>query len=288
MKTVQLLLLLTCLLTISCSLIHLTPSKKIHHIDFTQDTTNEQFSFIYPDNENSPELTKIKSLYFLDSVVRTGDSSFGQMLALLKWTNGRWQHSGSNEPSNPGALTILKEAETGKKFRCVEYAIVLKSVLAANGFNARTLALKTKDAEIVRLGAGHLVTEVWSDLYNKWFMLDAQFNIVPTINDQPLNAVEFQNAIIQKRDFKLMDADGEVSTRRRKKYLNFIPHYLYYFDLQFDQREVAYPRLFKVNEKASLMLVPNGARKPVVFQRKFELNDILYTSSLMDFYRKPN
>ena len=279
-------ILLACLFS-ACATLNLTPSKKLVPIKFDETSANESYQFVYQDTVNSPELEMLLSLYALDKIVEEEEKEMDKILQLLQWTNSRWEHSGSNKPSESNTLTILKEAESGKKFRCVEYGIVLKSVLASNGFKARTLSLKTRDVEKVRLGAGHVLTEVWSNTYNKWFMLDAQFNIIPTQENIPLNAVELQNAIIQGSDFRLTDSNGEISSKRRKKYLNFISHYLYYFDYKFDQREIEYDSLFKVNDKAVLMLVPLGAKNPSIFQRKYEMDFLEYTHSLNDFYRKP-
>jgi hypothetical protein len=275
------------LLLSSCAVIHLTPSSKINAIEFTDQLANENYRFIYQNVQNSPDLLTIKTLYRLDSVASLGSSEFMEILYLLRWTNSRWEHSGSNEPSESKALTILKEAETGNKFRCVEYGIVLRSVLASKNLPARTLGLKTKDVEVTRYGAGHVLTEVWSNEYNKWFMLDAQFNVVPVLDNKPLNAVEFQRAIIQKRDFKLVDVDGVVSEERKNSYMKFLPHYLYYFDFKFDQREIPYDSLYKVNDKSFLMLLPLGAKVPTVFQRKFKMDYFEYTTNINDFYRKP-
>jgi len=280
------LVVLVCLFS-ACAALNLTPSKKIAPIEFDETAINGSYQFIYQNTENSPELKMLLSSYDLDKIAENEENEMDKILQLLQWTNSRWEHSGSNKPSESNTLTILKEAESGKKFRCVEYGIVLKSVLASNGFKARTLSLKTRDVEKVRLGAGHVLTEVWSNTYDKWFMLDAQFNVVPTLDNTPLNAVEFQNAIIQNADYQLIDINGEVDRKRRKKYLNFIPHYLYFFDYKFDQREVEYDSLFKVNDKAVLMLVPLNAKNPVMFQRKIEMDFLEYTHSLNDFYRKP-
>jgi len=103
---------------------------------------------------------------------------------LLNWTNKRWEHSGNNTPKESDAISILKEAETGKKFRCVEYAIVLSSALKSIGIPARTLGLKTKDVDKTRYGAGHVVTEAYLTDFNKWIFLDGQMNYAPflTIN----------------------------------------------------------------------------------------------------------
>ena len=287
MKTKHIFKLVGLLLLSSCSVLQITPSKKIQHIEFSDEPANEMYQFVYQNIENSPDLKTIKTLYGLDSVADLGNSEFEKILHLLKWTNNRWAHSGSNEPSKSNTITILKEASEGKKFRCVEYGIVLRTVLASNDIKARTLELKTRDVETTKYGAGHVLTEVWSTQFNKWFMLDAQFNIVPVLNDIPLNAVEFQHAIIQRKNFKLVNIEGEVTPELKKAYMNFIPHYLYYFDYAFDQREVAYDDLFKVNDKGYLMLVPLGAKKPTVFQRNWPMNYYEYTNSLNDFYRKP-
>ena len=287
MKQNQIFKILVFLLLSSCSVLHLTPSKKIEEIKFTDGVENEIFKFIYQNKNNSPELATLITEYRLDSVANLGTTEFEKILQLLNWTNSRWAHNGSNRPSKSNAITILKEADEGKKFRCVEYGIVLRSVLASNGLNARTLGLQTKDVEVTRFGAGHVLTEVWSTQYNKWFMLDAQFNVVPVLDNIPLNAVEFQDAIFHDKSFKLVDLNGEVDIKHAKKYMKFIPPYLYYFDFKFDQRELPYENLIKVNDNGLLMLVPVGAKNPTIFQRKIKMDYYEYTNSLNDFYRKP-
>lgn len=271
----------------SCAALNLTPSRKIGPITFSDQNSDTSLEFIYQDYENSPELTELLLRYRLDSVAGQGNAEMEKILHLMQWTHNRWKHSGTNQPSKYLTLTILEEAESGKRFRCVEYGIVLKSVLAANGFIARTLGLKTRDVETTRIGAGHVLTEVWSDLHQKWFMLDAQFNVVPMLDNIPLNAVEFQQAIISRKDFSLMDVSGSVSSKKMEQYMSFIPYYLYYFDFKFDQREIAVDSSFKLNGNTSLMLVPDGAKIPTVFQKSIALDNLMFTNSLHDFYRNP-
>ncbi len=282
-----LLLLLSAALLSGCAALHFLPSKQVLAIEFADTPPNAAYAFRFQGLNESPELQTLRERYPLDSVARAGTTEFEHMLHLLQWTHSRWEHSGSNQPSKSSTLTILEEAEAGKKFRCVEYGIVLRSVLASAGYRARTLGLKTRDVEVTRVGAGHVLTEVWSGQYQKWFLLDGQFNLVPVLDGVPLNAVEFQRAIVEGKPFSLVDRDGPADAARRERYLNFIPHYLYYFDAKFDQREVPYDSLLKVNGKTSLMLVPLGAANPVVFQRKQPMTYLEYTHSLRDFYRKP-
>lgn len=272
----------------SCSLIHLLPSKKVYPLKFKDDSPKTNLQFVYLNPDNNPESKLLIEQYKLDSIAGLGDTELDSALLLLAWTNSRWEHSGSNRPSDSRTLTILKEAKEGNKFRCVEYGIVLRSVLSAVDIPARTLSLKSRDVEKVRIGAGHVATEAWSSKLQKWFFLDGQFNVIPTLDGLPLNSVEFQDAIISKKNFKLIDSNGEVSEKRRDKYLKFVSKYLYYFDFMFDQRNLPIDETVTVNEKEALMLVPLGAENPDVFQRKYPMDYYLYTNNRNDFYLKPD
>ena len=72
------------------------------------------------------------------------------------------------------------------------------------------------------------------------------------------------------------------------KYINWISKYLFYFDIRFDNRYIAYKDKIKINGMSKLMLVPINTNNPSVFQRKSKLNYCLYTNNTNDFYCKPN
>ena len=99
----------------------------------------------------------------------------------------------------------MKEARGGKKFRCVEYGIVASTALQSLNFKARVLGLKTADVETKKYGAGHVLAEVWMPQFNKWVLIDGQFNLMPILENVPLNAVEFQQAISENKNYKLID-----------------------------------------------------------------------------------
>ncbi len=279
--------LITALLYTSCSVIHLVPSNKVYQIAFSEEAFDPNLQFVHMNRTNNTESEILIQSYDLDSVADLGESEFETALYLLNWTNSRWEHSGSNRPTDSRATTILKEAQEGNKFRCVEYGIVLRSVLSTTNIPARTLGLQSRDVEITRLGAGHVATEAWSEDHQKWFFMDAQYNVVPMLDNVPLNAVEFQEAIVSGKDLKLIDVNGAVGAKRTKKYLKFVSKYLYFFDFRFDQRYLPYEQLTKVGDKQALMLVPLGAKNPTVFQRKVEMDHLVYTNNLIDFYSEP-
>jgi hypothetical protein len=248
---------------------------------------NKLISFYFPDTLDNLYLRQLRNNYSLLGLFDNRKNDLEKVLSILNWTHKQWEHNGSNEPSKSDALTILNEAKGGKKFRCVEYGIVSTSALLALNYKARVVGLKTRNVETKKFSAGHVLAEVWMPKFDKWVLIDGQFNIMPMLNNIPLSAVEFQSAIAQKKDFKLVDVNGEVSTKRKKIYLSFVYDYLYYLDIKFDQRIVSKEERTTVVGKSHLLLVPIDAKNPVVFQRKYPIDYALYTNSVKDFYRKP-
>ena len=264
------------------------PSTKIYSVEFEKKPANPDFQFVYLDTLNNKYLKELRETHNIAILVADASSDLDATLDLMDWTSRQWKHSGYNEPSNNDALTILREARKGNDFRCVEYGTVLISTLSSVGITARQLCLKTRDVAKVRTGAGHVATEVWLREFEKWAFADPQFNIIPVLNDVPLNAVEFRKAIEKKEKFELINKNGKLEDELKKQYMKFIPHYLYYFDVLFDQTIfIGNKDRYKYNGKSSLMLVPVGAENPTVFQRKSTIDYCFYTHSEGDFYQNP-
>lgn len=247
-------------------------------------TINDQLSFIYEDDINSPYLQQLRNEYPIDSLAALGNTDLEKVRHITSWVHGLWKHDGMNEPEKRDALYILEEVKKGRRFRCVEYGIVASACLNAIGLKSRTLALKTKDVETTPSGAGHVLMEVFLNDQKKWIMIDSQFDMIAHINNVPLNAVELQQAISENKsiDFWTTEEDD------KSMYIPWIYPYLYYFSFSFDNRENIPPgQRFLINDKSDIMLVPIGAKEPTVFQQKYPINYCIYTNSLGDFYREP-
>jgi hypothetical protein len=275
------------LILLGCTVLNILPSKKITKLSFDNELLNPDYQFYFPNPNKDSIIFKIKESYPIEDVVKDVPDEQTKILLAQNWVRNQWEHNGWNDANTNNAFTILKRAEQGEEFRCVEYGIVLKSVLATIGMKSRTLGLMTHDVERVKFGAGHFLTEVWLNDHKKWAMVDAQFDVMPILNNVPLNAVEFQSAIIEKKEFSLINHNGKLSPSDYKKYMDFIPHYLYYFTISFDESNIDTDRIIKFNGNSNLMLVPLGSKEPRIFQRKYPIDYAEYTSSLNDFYREP-
>ena len=254
-------------------------------LSFDTKSKNNELKFWYEKNDNNDYLNLLRSKYPIDSLVSGAKTDTEKALRILHWVHNQWQHDGNNEPQKNDAISILDEAKKGKNFRCVEYGIVATACLDAVGLKARTLALKTKNVETTRSGAGHVLLEVYLNDLKKWALLDGQWDIMPVLNNIPLNAVELQKAIAENyKNLEIRTSSGVT----KSQYVDWVYPYLYYFDISFDNREGTGIDRKKINAKNSLMLVPLGAKNPTIFQITHKIDYCIYTHSLKDFYAPPD
>ena len=259
-------------------------------LQFEKDSRNPKFVFWYEQNNNNEFLERLRSKFPIDSVVKNAQTDTERAFKIMNWVHNQWEHDGDNVPKNNDAISILKEAREGGRFRCVEFGIVATATLNAIGLPARTIFLKTKDVETREYGAGHVATEVFLNDLNKWAFLDVQFDIMPVLDGIPLNAVEFQRAIDNNPEQIELKTTWPVflyDIEMQRRYIEFISKYLYYFGVNFDNRE-GVEDVQLIGGKRALMLVPIGSKKPTVFQIVNPLDHFKYTHSLADFYAPPN
>jgi len=252
-------------------------------LQFDTNSKSDEIIFWYEQNDNNEYLNLLRLKYPIDSLIRNAKTDTEKVVNILNWVHRQWKHNGNNEPEKNDAISILEEVKDGKNFRCVEYGIVVAACLNSVGLKSRVLALKTKDVETTKSGAGHVAAEVFINDLQKWVFIDPQFDAMPVLNGIPLNAVELQNAIAENLD--LLEIKSSIT--KKSKYTKWIYPYLYYFDVSFDNREGVKDKKL-IDGKGSLMLVPLEAKNPTVFQIRFPMNYLKYTHSLEDFYKKPD
>jgi hypothetical protein len=257
----------------------------INEIRFKNEFKNESLcDLTFPNPKTNSKLIELNREFRLNELTSDAKSDIERALILLNWTNNRWNHNGNNRPEKNDALSILKEAKKGKNFRCVEYGVVLSATLNSIGIPTRTLGIKTKNVEIAKSGAGHVVSESYIPELKKWIFLDGQMNYIPYLNGEPLNAVEYQNAIINhKEQIELRNIYGKYSKKKTLDIINWVAKYLFYFDISFDSSE----KRAKCNGKSRLMLVPLNEKNPTIFQIEYKIDYCIYTNNLKDFYKEP-
>ena len=246
------------------------------------------YPFVYADTTGNDYLRELRDGHGLRQVVAGATSDRERALRVLNWSHQQWGGHGKTLPSNGDALTILEEANRGRKFRCVEYATVASAAMSSLGMPSRRLGLKKKTVETAVAGGGHMVAEVWLADEGKWAVVDGEYNLMPVVNGKALNALEFKRALQSDKPVAFVSAAGPVKKGKQKRYHDFIERYLYYFNVRFDERKLgaSYERI-TFQGKTQLMLVPKGAAEPTRFQRKRTMDKFIYTRSAEDFYAAP-
>jgi hypothetical protein len=155
-------------------------------LPYVENGYSRRFRF---DSVDNPKLRALRERYRLDEVVAPGATEFDKQVLLLDWVNHRFRKFG--KPSSParGALDILDAVDQGNSFFCSHYGDVFVSAAASMGWVDRPLALRRPD----NVGDGsteHTSTEIWSNQYRKWVMLDPTFAMYVEKDGVPLSAYE--------------------------------------------------------------------------------------------------
>jgi len=248
---------------------------KIDPLNFDQNPDQRPFPFTWEDPTDL-YLTELRTRYNLEEIVSNSKSDLERVEKMCYWVHGLWKHNGRNMPKKSDPISIIEEAKTGKRFRCVEYSIVLSACLNSIGIPARVVTLMTKDVETRKSGAAHVIVEAYLRDIKKWVFVDPQWDVIPCVDGTPINAVEFQKALSENRkDLKILSS----SVKNAKSYFRWIAPYLYYFEVKLGNQ------VHPLSKK--LMLVPIGAKKPRIFQRRFPMYNVIYTHSVSSFYPEP-
>lgn len=237
------------------------------------------------DDPNDPNMVELRTKYGLEDLVRGARDDYEKLKRVTAWVQKQWEHNGNNSPSKSDPLTILREVSEGKRFRCVEYAIVVTGCTRAMGMSSRTLGLMRPDVETAESGAGHVVAEVWLRQLGKWVMVDGQWGAIAESKGVPLNAVELQDAIARKDPGLTIRFVSQTTTAdRQANYIEWIIPYLYYLNFGCDQRFYRSAAQKQPAQRCLIMLVPKGANKPKAFQRHASFGGATYISNPKAFY----
>src|SRR5262249_12218229 len=157
-------------------------------LPYVQSEYTKRFTF---DSYANHKLKELRQKYDLDGIISAGKDEFDRQILLLDWVNHHFKNFGSPTSKARGALDILQANEHGNTFFCAHYADVFVSAAACLGWIDRPLALRRPD----QIGAGsteHSSTEIWSNQYRKWIMLDPTFAMYVEKDGIPQSAYELR------------------------------------------------------------------------------------------------
>jgi hypothetical protein len=139
---------------------------------------------------------KLKYLRNNEDFIQISEANqFKYFLKLCDWVHRQWERSVPDPYPLSNAIDILRDIRSKKTGGfCGQYAYVLADVFKSLGyFNVRYVELWSNK----RRNKSHFVVEIWSDMYEKWVILDPDNNIYYEIKNTaiPANAFEIRKFI---------------------------------------------------------------------------------------------
>ncbi len=207
------------------------------------------------------------------------NNDFQMSLALMSYVKSLWKHNADKgfDPRHFDAFKMIELGRQGKGFWCQVYAMTYVELASYLGLPARVVAL-SQDGYFL----GHAVVEVWSNIWNKWFVVDPDFNIYYVRNSVPLNAIELHSIWKNHKEkevsmIKLSPRPKGYDVEMRSKH-NLLEYYQYVrIDLRNDYHWNIFPRGHPAISDENTLLWYDEFLKPILsFEKK--------TSKLQDFY----
>ena len=225
-------------------------------------------------------LKKLREIYDLDSLIDNDKSDFENIINVQSWVYSRWEHDSENIARKNDVFYILEQAAKGKRFRCAEYSTVGKACLQALGFTVRELWLRSRDEELIKRNASHVMNEIYLEDLKKWFFMDPCFDIMIKKNGIPLNAVELLQALIKGKELEVINPSNEITC---EEYLEKIGPFLFYFSTNLNKEKSGiWKRIY--GSKEQLTLVPIEEETSTFFQKNINKRNSITTNSIADFY----
>lgn len=167
--------------------------------------TKSKYYFAYQP-KNDIKLAKLREDYNVDKIVGSGNNDFEQLVSLANWVNSRWEHgsSGTFDSTYFDASTVLSQAKNGATFWCHVSAMTLVQMAATIGYEGRLVSL-SRSGYI----SEHAVAEFWSNYYQKWVLIDPDFNVWYSENGIPLNVLEIHKHMMAGSTDKITIVRGK-------------------------------------------------------------------------------
>jgi hypothetical protein len=188
-------------------------------LPYVESEYTKRFAF---DSFANPLLKELREQYRLQEVVDEGKDEFERQVRLMDWVHHRFKKFGKPSINAKGALAILNGIENGETFFCAHYAQLMVSCAASLGWVDRELALRRHQGVAQGGSSEHSTTEIWSNQFAKWVMLDPTSNMYLEKSGVPLNAFEIREEWFYRQGNALVFVIGKERKRYKKQNLPII------------------------------------------------------------------
>jgi hypothetical protein len=162
-------------------------SKHLARSDYIGDPMATEFPFVF-ERSDAPHLVQLRKRYDLQALFAGAPTEYEAQLQLAAWVGTRFEHGDDDVPGGRQVcdpVAVFDAGSNGRRFWCEIAAYSMIQAATAVGWPARMIT-----ASLNGYRWDHAVAELWSNQFNKWFVIDTDFNIVFEVDGVPLSAWE--------------------------------------------------------------------------------------------------
>jgi hypothetical protein len=191
------------------------------------DLIHPDLPFQYEDPQH-PRLGELRHLLEDSMGTLPSGTDFERAIALKDWLAGQWTHKSgwygsAYAPWDAGVILDWARRDGGHGLKgldafCVHYAVAYVQFASALGLEARMVFSDTSSP-----GAedGHCIPEVFCREHDKWGALDPDADVVPTLNGEPVGAMELHELAMSGESEKIEFVPGRHHASRSDFIRNF-------------------------------------------------------------------
>jgi hypothetical protein len=191
----------------------------------------ENIPFVYQPG-NAVHLVNLRKQCRLDEIVGDG-TEYQKMLRLFHWVGTRFDHGVDSVPGGAQTfhpLQVVVAGENGRRFWCEIAARLTVQAASSMGWPAR-LMTASKDG----YNWDHALAEVWSNQFNKWVLVDTDFNVLYESNGIPLSGFELCHHGSELKTNGLLEVLRIAPLKSSLSDVDLLPFYRYvHIDLRND------------------------------------------------------
>ncbi len=157
---------------------------------------------------DAPRIQQLAARERLEAVVAGAADEFETVLKLKDWVAAQFPHT-NPDPYPPWDALIILDAIRGGLTGgfCAQYSQIMLQSLAALGLPARYVEVGT-----IANPYSHYPIEFWSNQFNKWVLLDVDFNLHFERNGLPLSALDVHDALVSGAAASVEVVEGAFRT----------------------------------------------------------------------------
>ncbi|KYN76816.1 hypothetical protein A0J52_14235 [Clostridium sporogenes] len=233
--------------------------------------------FYYSDGK-SPNPQQLKSKYSLDKLTSKGKDDIDKALKITSWLNNKLKFSKNSIKTEDDPLTILEKYKEGETVSDKEFNEIFTEAISSVGIYSRIGEFRVKDAQHSKKDDFFMVSEIWSDKYKKWIMIDVVNSCYMKKAGVPLSAIEVLNNGISN-----LEVNG---VKDKNKYIKKMERYFYSYTIGIDNnihdgvKSNSYITYISKGQVPELKTI-KGYIKPTIFVN----NDSLFTISPKTQYK---